>query len=192
MVVSPPVAAVEPFRALRYDEAAAGPLESLVAPPYDVISPDERDHLRSRSPYNVVHLTLPDSEAEARRLFRDWRARDVLSGEDEPSFWALSQTYVGPDGLERTRTGLVATVRVEPYERRASCPTSGRTVAPRRAGSGCCARFEPSSNRSSCSTRASGRSTCRRRRPTSRSKARASGGSGGGPSSRRASAGSSF
>ena len=32
------MAVVKPFRALRYDEAAAGPLETLVAPPYDVIS----------------------------------------------------------------------------------------------------------------------------------------------------------
>ena len=29
---------LEPFRALRYDEAAAGPLDDLVAPPYDVIT----------------------------------------------------------------------------------------------------------------------------------------------------------
>ena len=36
------MAVVKPFRALRYDEEAAGPLEALVAPPYDVISPSER------------------------------------------------------------------------------------------------------------------------------------------------------
>ncbi len=34
------MAVVKPFRALRYDEALAGPLENLVAPPYDVISDD--------------------------------------------------------------------------------------------------------------------------------------------------------
>jgi uncharacterized protein (DUF1015 family) len=31
-------------------------------------------------------------------------------------FWALSQDYVGPDGVARTRTGLVGSLRVEPYE----------------------------------------------------------------------------
>ena len=44
------MAVVKPFRALRYDEAAAGPLESLVAPPYDVISDEQRAELRDRSP----------------------------------------------------------------------------------------------------------------------------------------------
>ena len=33
---------VKPFRALRYDTATAGPLDDLVAPPYDVISPASR------------------------------------------------------------------------------------------------------------------------------------------------------
>ena len=65
------MAVVKPFRALRYDEAVAGPLETLVAPPYDVISPEQRDELRTRSPYNVVRLTLPDSEDEAARELED-------------------------------------------------------------------------------------------------------------------------
>src|SRR5262249_45433202 len=57
------VAQVKPFRAVRYDERRAGPIEALVAPPYDVISPVERTEYLARSPYNVVHLTLPDDEA---------------------------------------------------------------------------------------------------------------------------------
>src|SRR5205085_3894336 len=67
------VAVVKPFRALRYDEAKAGPLDRLVAPPFDVISAAEREDLRARSPYNVVHLTLPDSEAEAARDLAEWQ-----------------------------------------------------------------------------------------------------------------------
>ena len=34
---APAVAEIKPFRAVRYDESKAGPLASLVAPPYDVI-----------------------------------------------------------------------------------------------------------------------------------------------------------
>ena len=33
---------VRPFRALLYDPAVVGPIESVVAPPYDVIGPEER------------------------------------------------------------------------------------------------------------------------------------------------------
>jgi len=116
------MADVRPFRAVRYDEGVAGPLPDLVAPPYDVISPDERKGFLARSPHNVVHLTLPADESEARRLWDDWRAEGALVEEPEPGFWWLSQDYVGPDGVARTREGLVAALRAEPYESRVVLP----------------------------------------------------------------------
>ena len=106
---------VKPFRALRYDTAKAGPLEELVAPPYDVIGPADREELRARSPHNVVHLTLPDSEEQAARTLADWREGGVLTDE-EPACWVLEQDYAGPDGVGRTRTGLAVSLTVEPYE----------------------------------------------------------------------------
>ena len=109
------MAEIKPFRALRYDERQAGPLEDLVAPPYDVIGPEERERYLAKSPHNVVNLTLPESEAEAGRLFREWRENKILVA-DEADFWALSQDYVGPDGVARTRTGLVGSLKIEPYE----------------------------------------------------------------------------
>ena len=109
------MAQIKPFAALRYDTGQAGPLEDLVAPPYDVIGPAEREEYLARSPYNVVHLTLPDSEEEAGRSLRAWRENGILATE-EPAFWALSQDYVGPDGVARTRTGLVVSLGIEPYE----------------------------------------------------------------------------
>jgi uncharacterized protein (DUF1015 family) len=115
------VAEVKPFRAVRYS-GRAGPLETLVAPPYDVVSPLERDELAARSPHNVVHLTLPSSEADAGRLWRAWRADGTLPEEAEPGFWWLAQDYVGPDGVARTREGLVAALRAEPYENRVVLP----------------------------------------------------------------------
>jgi len=109
------MAVVKPFRALRYDEAVAGPLETLVAPPYDVISPEQREELRARSPHNVVRLTLPDSEDGAARELEEWRAQGILV-EEPPAVWALEQEYVGPDGVARTRFGIVASLKVEPYD----------------------------------------------------------------------------
>jgi uncharacterized protein (DUF1015 family) len=111
------MADVKPFRAERYDEMKAGPLEQLVAPPYDVISAEERLGYFARSPYNVVHLTLPDDEQEAGRDIAAWRERGVLTRDDGPHYWFLAQDYVGPDGIARTRSGLVASLRAEPYER---------------------------------------------------------------------------
>jgi uncharacterized protein (DUF1015 family) len=111
------VAEVRPFAAVRYGEAAQGPLERLVAAPYDVIDDDARRELAARSPHNVVHLTLPASEREAASSWSSWLDEGVLAREPEPGFWALQQDYVGPDGVARTRTGLVGALRLEPYER---------------------------------------------------------------------------
>jgi uncharacterized protein (DUF1015 family) len=112
---------VKPFRAVRYGERA-GSLDTLVAPPYDVISPAEREQLAARNPDNVVHLTLPESEAEAGSLWRGWRDDGTLVEDAEPAFWWLSQDYVGPDGVARTREGLVASLKAEPYDRRIVLP----------------------------------------------------------------------
>ncbi len=115
------MAVVKPFRALRYDQDAAGPLESLVAPPYDVISAGERETLLAKSPYNVVRLTLPDDEAEAARELEQWRAGGILV-EEPPAVWALEQDYVGPDGIARSRFGVVGSLKVEPYETKTVLP----------------------------------------------------------------------
>ena len=127
----PLVAVVKPIRAVRYDESVAGPLEQLVAPPYDVIDESLRRELLAQSPFNVVHLTLPEDEAGAGRLWREWLSDGALVRDAEPSFWALEQQYVGPDGVERTRRGLVASLRVEPYENRVVLPHERTHAGPK-------------------------------------------------------------
>src|SRR2546423_1809046 len=124
------MADVKPFRALRYDTSVAGPLESLVAPPYDVISAEEREGYLELDPHNIVHLTLPDSEEQAARELSDWRKRGVLTTE-EPAVWALSQAYAGPDGVERTRNGLIVALRLEPYEKRVVLPHERTHAGPK-------------------------------------------------------------
>src|SRR3954447_16336496 len=105
------MADVRPFRALRY---SVPDLAAVVAPPYDVISDDQRRDYLARDPHNVVHLTLPDSPEEAAQELAQWR-RDGGLVEDEPAFWWVAQDYVGPDGVARTREGFAASVEAKPY-----------------------------------------------------------------------------
>src|SRR3954449_8818118 len=113
------MADVRPFRALRY---SVPDLEAVVAPPYDVISDEQRQEYLARDPHNVVHLTLPDDEEQAGRDLAAWRDQGVLVQDDEPSYWWLLQDYVGPDGVARTRQGFVAALRAQPYEDRVILP----------------------------------------------------------------------
>jgi uncharacterized protein (DUF1015 family) len=115
------MADVQPFCAVRYS-GAAGPLADLVAPPYDTVSPEERKRLAAKSPYNVVHLTLPDSAQEAASLYRTWLGDGILVREPAPGIWFIVEEFIGPDGVARERRGVIVSLAAEPYSTRAVLP----------------------------------------------------------------------
>ncbi|MDX6627365.1 MAG: hypothetical protein QOE56_2354 [Solirubrobacterales bacterium] len=124
------MADVQPINALHYDLDAVGPLDTVAAPPYDVIDAAGRKRLLERSPYNAVAIDLPkpfdpadpDSNPEgdpyekAARTIEAWRAEGVLVDDPEPAYWALTQDYTAPDGNSYSRHGILGRVRVEDYE----------------------------------------------------------------------------
>src|SRR5271167_2782048 len=113
------MADVQPLRALHYDPSVAGPLEDVVAPPYDVIDDDQRAALIARSPFNVAAVDLPRGEpdpyAAAGELFDSWQLQGALTRDRQPAVWAHTQDYTGPDGRTLTRHGFFCRVRIEPY-----------------------------------------------------------------------------
>ncbi len=129
-----PMPLVKPFRALRYDPAVTGPLDAIVSPPYDVIDPDGLAALARRSPYNVVKLIRPHEPELAAERLAAWKHEGALVREERPAVWILEEDFTGPDGVDRTRRGLVARVRLErstagrilPHERTFSEPKEAR------------------------------------------------------------------
>ncbi len=115
------MADVRPFPALRYRDAA-GALGDLVAPPYDVISPAEREALLARSPYNAVRLELPDPPyAAVAQVITAWIAGGILGRPDRPGLVAWTQSF-DLDGVRHERKTLLATVKLEPYSARVVRP----------------------------------------------------------------------
>lgn len=120
------MAVVRPFLGLRYAERA-GAIEHLVAPPYDVMTPAERDGYAVRSPYNVVHLTLPESHQDDRSKYvkyarsaarlAEWRRDGILEVEGQPALYRYTQTFrTAPGGDDYVRTSVIVLIKVEPYE----------------------------------------------------------------------------
>lgn len=112
------MARVRAFRALRFTAID----ETVVAPPYDVISPEERRRLGGHSPYNIVHLTLPEGGEErytqAARLLQQWLEAGIVRPDAEPAFYRYHQTFRNPlTGNELTRRGYFVLLHTEPYER---------------------------------------------------------------------------
>lgn len=107
---------VLPFVGERYP---ARRLDDLIAPPYDVLLPAERDAFARRHAHNIVHLILPENGPEryarAAARYAAWRAGGVLVADRSASLYVLQQEFTLADGTRRVRTGVIGGVAVEPF-----------------------------------------------------------------------------
>jgi uncharacterized protein (DUF1015 family) len=113
------VPAFEPFAAVRYSPDRVD-IAEVVAPPYDVISPDDRARLERRSPYNVVHVDLSRADAArnryeaARCRFDDWLEEGILSVDEDPGFYVYRMGWRDEDGRPRQTSGLLGALQLDP------------------------------------------------------------------------------
>lgn len=130
-----------PFRAWRYDTGRVD-VAKVIAPPYDVISPERQNKLYEKSPYNCIRLILNKKEASdddknnvytrARDCFQDWQKKGVLIQEDEASFYVYRQTFKDPvSGVQKSRFALLGRVRLEPFEKGIIIPHEKTLRGPR-------------------------------------------------------------
>jgi uncharacterized protein (DUF1015 family) len=119
------VVEIRAFQGLRYNLKKAGRPESLVAPPYDVISREYREKLRNRSRYNCIHVTLGEEIEENRQLglyakadraLAEWISKGILEKESSPAIYAYEQVY-SAKGKKYSRKGLIPLVKLEPFEK---------------------------------------------------------------------------
>ena len=131
---------VAPLRGERY---AAKELSALIAPPYDVISSEDRPRYAARDPHNIVHLILPEASPGGRRsgsgdryaraatLLATWRDAGVVRRDPGDSVYVVAQDYTLPSGDRRTRIGMLAAVRAEPFTTRRVRPHEQTHSAPK-------------------------------------------------------------
>ncbi len=113
---------VAPFRALRYVPDNKSDISRFICPPYDVISPHERDAMGRKFPKNIIHLELPagdgdDKYANAARILNDWRGTSLLQDDRQAAFYLLETTYkisdpFAPEGKLK-RYGVITGLRLE-------------------------------------------------------------------------------
>ena len=130
---------IHPFRALRYSREAVDDLSAVVAPPYDVIGPEEHGRLLRRDPRNVVRLDLPEDEPgdpederyrRAARTLNAWRLDGTLRRDPRAALYPYEQTYRVPGtSREATRRGVFARVVLEPFGPASGIRPHERTLA---------------------------------------------------------------
>lgn len=116
--VPPPL--ITAFRGERYADTAR--LSSLIAPPYDVISPEQRKRYAALDAHNIVHLILPEAPVREERyqraaeLLDQWRRQGVFVADAGPAVYVVAQVFQTPDGKRLARMGMLASLIAEPYE----------------------------------------------------------------------------
>src|SRR5258707_14698309 len=109
---------IAPFRALIFDSAHSGPLERVVAPPYDLIDQARQAELYARSPYNVVRLELnrdADPYASAAATLVHWIGARVVETAARPAIYFYTQTFQ-VEGRRLVRSGMIAHIRLEEFK----------------------------------------------------------------------------
>src|SRR5512133_1275400 len=113
--------AIAPLQAIRYPEQNQ---TTLVAPPYDVLSAEDKSRLLARDGHNIVAIDLPhippknagpDAAYEAAaHTLRMWLESSILKQDDKPAIYAYQQTYSAGTTTYKRR-GFFCRVRLEDF-----------------------------------------------------------------------------
>jgi uncharacterized protein (DUF1015 family) len=135
------MAEIVPFRAVRYAVTRGRALAHLLAPPYDLVSLEQRDELLRRSPENIMHVTLGEDRpgdgpaankyVRAGEYWRGWLERGILRRDPTPALYPLEQSYWAPDGRNLRRRGFMAAVRLHEFREGVIVPHEKTLVAPK-------------------------------------------------------------
>ncbi|MCD5390927.1 DUF1015 domain-containing protein [candidate division NPL-UPA2 bacterium] len=118
------MAEILPFRGIRYNKDKVGSLEVVTAPPYDVISSQDRDRLYEKNGYNVIRLILGkefpgDDErnnrySRAANFLQDWLKQEILKEDEEESIYVYVQAY-SYRGKRKVRRGFISLLRLKDF-----------------------------------------------------------------------------
>ncbi|MDP6396292.1 MAG: DUF1015 domain-containing protein [Candidatus Marinimicrobia bacterium] len=114
---------IRPFKGFSYIPSNGSDLSSVIAPPYDVITDQERSDLASKSPHNFVHMTLPenydsgrsdpDFYKEAASRWDSLKKNSTFEQSNSPAIWCLKETYEKNNGQPVTRFGFITELSLE-------------------------------------------------------------------------------
>jgi len=115
---------IQAFRGIRYNLAKVGALSDVIAPPYDVISPELQEALYRRHPNNVIRLILNRIEpgddetnnrySRAKRFYRSWLAEGILAPDPDPAVYVYQQEFE-VEGRRYVRTGFMSRVKLSHF-----------------------------------------------------------------------------
>ena len=118
------MAAIRPFRALRYNTNDPLSVALVTAPPYDCISAEEQEELYRTHPHNIVRIILGKSTpvdtdkhnryTRAASLMGKWRQAGILTRDSHQALYFYQQEF-DIEGKTYLREGFLARVGLEEF-----------------------------------------------------------------------------
>jgi uncharacterized protein (DUF1015 family) len=118
------MAAIRPFRALRYNTTDPLSVALVTAPPYDCINAEEQEELYRTHPHNIVRIILGkgtpvDTDkhnryTRAASLMTKWRQTGILVRDQHPALYFYQQEF-DIEGKTYLREGFLARVGLEEF-----------------------------------------------------------------------------
>jgi uncharacterized protein (DUF1015 family) len=115
------MAKIIPFRGILYNVSKVS-AEDVLAPPYDLITPEYQEELYQKSPYNIVRIDFGkeqpwDNETDnkytrAKQYLQEWLEEEIMLMSEKPSFYAYEMIY-SLGGKEKRLMGFLGLVRLE-------------------------------------------------------------------------------
>lgn len=118
------MATIKPFKAIRYNQEKVK-IENVIAPPYDVISPEQQDGYYAKDPFNIIRLILgreEDRYSAATQTYSAWQELRILIRDTTPAIYPLVQIFKTTEGNTVQRKGFIALCRLEEFEKKIVLP----------------------------------------------------------------------
>lgn len=122
------MACVAPLRGVRYNIGKIIRWQDVITPPYDIISPQEKEQFRKRNEYNFVHLDLPQNMGsdtnsdgpyrDAADKFSKWLQEGILIQDTEPCIYYYELDYTLSSSANiHTRKGFISLLKLEELDK---------------------------------------------------------------------------
>lgn len=116
------MAEIKSFKGLRFTEKA-GEIGKVCCPPYDIISPAQKQEFINENPNNIIRLELPktagdDDSAygEARAKLNEWLDEEILKCDSKPGIYVYEMEFTANGGSYKVK-GFVSLVKLEEFSK---------------------------------------------------------------------------
>ncbi|MDP2645632.1 MAG: DUF1015 domain-containing protein [Desulfobacterales bacterium] len=125
------MAEIVPFKGVRYNTEKIQILSEVVTPPFDVLTGADQEEFYRLHPNNIIRIDLgkltendtatDNRYTRAAEYFNQWLGQKILLQDKTPALYLTSVDFsLAHDTI--TRFGLMALVRLEPFEKKIVIP----------------------------------------------------------------------